>query len=115
LARYYRYHLKNLASVDTSLIRTMGTVETALPISHPGYFDMSMTDMDQDVASLHEKEMDMEIDNSTASIDETVAHDDPTFVGQYTVWCIPLVQLYSRHYYYIRRRVLVTRHNLSDQ
>jgi hypothetical protein len=30
LARYYRHHVENYASVDSYLIRTMGAVETAL-------------------------------------------------------------------------------------
>jgi hypothetical protein len=64
LARYYRYHLENYAPVDSYLIRTMGAVETALAISHPGFFDMSTSDMDQYVASLPEKAMNMEIEHT---------------------------------------------------
>ena len=46
LVRYYRYHLENLASVDTYLIQSMGVVETVLSISHPGFFGMSTAEMD---------------------------------------------------------------------
>ena len=83
LARYYhRYHLENLPSVDTYLIRTMGVVEKALAISHPGYFDMSSTiDMDKYVVeSLPKKEMDIEIDIATPPTNETVKHDDLTLM-----------------------------------
>ena len=60
LARYYRYHLENLAPVNTYLIHAMGAVETALAISHPGFFDMSTTDMDNYVASLPETALEMD-------------------------------------------------------
>ena len=59
LARYYRYHLETLAPVDSYLLRTMGAVETALAISHPGVFDMSTHDMDNYTASLPENAMRM--------------------------------------------------------
>ena len=55
LARYYRYHLENQAYVATCLIRVMGTVETALATSHPGYYDKSTIDMDKYVASMSKK------------------------------------------------------------
>ena len=77
LARYYWYHLENQASVATCLIRIMGAVETALAISHPGYFDMSTIDMDKYAVSMSEKVMDMEIDLDTPSADEIVQHDNP--------------------------------------
>ena len=64
LARYYRYHLENLAPVDTYLIRTVGAVETALTISHPGFFVTSKTDMDKHMASLPVTAMDMEVDSA---------------------------------------------------
>jgi hypothetical protein len=57
LARYYRYHLETLAPVDSYLLRTMSAVETALAISHPGFFDMSTHDMDNYTASLPENAM----------------------------------------------------------
>ena len=60
LARYYRYHLENLANVDSYLIRTMGAVETALMTSHPGFFDMSTTDMDAYMAALPENKLEIE-------------------------------------------------------
>ena len=76
LVRYYRYHLENQASVATCLIRIMGTVETALATSHPGYFDMSTIDMDKYVASMSEKaKEDMEIENSEFSTDEQTMTD----------------------------------------
>ena len=58
-ARYYRYHLENLTHVDSYLIRTMGAVETALAISHPGFFDMSTNDMDKYMASSPEIDSEM--------------------------------------------------------
>ena len=75
LVRYYRYHLKNYASVNSYLIRTMGAVETALATSHPGFFDMSTSDMDQYVASLSEKATDKEIENSASSTDDSTGMD----------------------------------------
>jgi hypothetical protein len=46
LARYYRNILENHAKVDELLLKTISTVETALAESHPGFFDMSLKDMD---------------------------------------------------------------------
>ena len=46
LARYYRLHLKNKKSVDKYLLQLMVGVEAALQYQHPGYFDMSVTEMD---------------------------------------------------------------------
>ena len=52
LARYYRLHLENKKTVDKYLIQLMVGVEAALQYAHPGYFDMSVMDMDAHLLSL---------------------------------------------------------------
>ena len=46
LARYYRNHLENHAKIEGYLMQTISDVETTLAQSHPGFFDMSLQDMD---------------------------------------------------------------------
>ena len=46
VARYYRKLLENRAKIDGFLLQSMPEVENALAISHPGFFDMSLKDMD---------------------------------------------------------------------
>ena len=46
LARYYRLHLENKKTVHKYLLQLMVGVEAALQYAHPGYFDMSVKDMD---------------------------------------------------------------------
>ena len=46
LARYYRKHLENRSKIDSFLLQSILAVETALQLSHPGFFDMSLKDMD---------------------------------------------------------------------
>jgi hypothetical protein len=46
LARYFRFHLENKAEVLPLLLKTIASVEKALATSHPGFFDLSTTEMD---------------------------------------------------------------------
>ena len=47
LARYYRNHLEHRAPVPRSLLAIMINLEAALAVSHPGYFDMNLDDIDR--------------------------------------------------------------------
>ena len=46
MARCYRRHLETKHPVDPHLLTSMPAVEDALRVSHPGYFDMNLNDMD---------------------------------------------------------------------
>jgi hypothetical protein len=79
LARYYRHHLEHLAPVDSYLIRTVGAVEIELSSSHPGFFDMSTTDMDAYMAATPENSMERDLSPpSNNTSDESNADDAPT-------------------------------------
>lgn len=73
LARYYRNHLEHHAKIDGFLLQTISAVETALAQSHPGFFDMSLKDMDSYLrnckTSSEDKAnpMDIDIDNSATT------------------------------------------------
>ena len=75
LARYYRYHLENLAPVDSYLIRTIGAVESTLAISHPGFLSMSTSDMDKYMASMPHNITEMD-SQSSPNIHEVAATND---------------------------------------
>jgi hypothetical protein len=47
LARYYRLHLENQAPVPRFLMGIILEVEQALEITHPGFFDMTLVDIDR--------------------------------------------------------------------
>ena len=81
LARYYRKHLESKTKIDGFLMQTISTVETALSHSHPGFFDMSLHDMDLYRANLllsndtatSDDQLPMEIEqNIPSSIDSSV-------------------------------------------
>jgi hypothetical protein len=52
LGRYYRLHLENQAPVDKALMSQIVGIEAALHTSFPGYFDMSIVEMDEYIMSL---------------------------------------------------------------
>ena len=47
LARYYRLHLEKNVQVERHLMIKINTAESALKVSYPGYFEMSIGEMDQ--------------------------------------------------------------------
>jgi hypothetical protein len=60
IARYYRLHLENSAPIDRALMAKISTVETALKVSHPGYFELSVGEMDEYVQQLSPDSMVLE-------------------------------------------------------
>ena len=74
LARYYRLHLENNAQVERHLMQKISTVETALKVSYPGYFEMSVGEMDEYVRQLSPDPMalesQIESDDTTGDIME---------------------------------------------
>jgi hypothetical protein len=64
LARYYRNHLENHAKIDGFLLQTIPAVETALMHSHPGFFDMSLKDMESYLLGLKQS-----ADQGTSTMD----------------------------------------------
>ena len=76
LARYYRYHLENLAPVDSYLIRTMGAVESTLAISHPSFLDMSTIDMDKYMASMPHNDTEMDSQSPPNHHEAAATNDD---------------------------------------
>ena len=46
LARYYRKHLEAKAKIDGFLMQSISAIKTSLSRSYPGFFDMSLGDMD---------------------------------------------------------------------
>ena len=52
LGRYYRLHLENHVPVDKALMSQIVGIEAALQTSFPGYFDMSIVEMDEYLMSL---------------------------------------------------------------
>ena len=81
LARYYRYHLENFVSVDINVIRTIaGAIETALAISHPGFFDMTSTsEMDVHLSLLPDSHMKISSEISPDTLDVTAVNADKDF------------------------------------
>ncbi|KAI2513931.1 hypothetical protein MHU86_315 [Fragilaria crotonensis] len=76
LARYYRNHLENHAKIDGFLLQTISAVETALAQSHPGFFDMSIMDMDLYLQGLQKSDHSctpMEVDTTNSKRDELEA------------------------------------------
>ncbi len=47
LGRYYRLHLENIAPVDKYFMTQIIGIEAALQTSFPGYFDLSVCEMDE--------------------------------------------------------------------
>jgi hypothetical protein len=52
LGRYYRLHLEHKAPVDKGLMSQIVGIEAALQTAFPGYFDMSVVEMDEYLRSL---------------------------------------------------------------
>ena len=68
VARYYRKLLENRAKIDSFLLQSMPAVENELAISHPGFFDKSLKEMDSFLNPLPlnaTDPMDMEIQQSS--------------------------------------------------
>jgi hypothetical protein len=57
LGRYYRLHLENNAPVDTFFMSQIAGIEAALQTSFPGYFDLSVCEMDEYVNNLTPTEL----------------------------------------------------------
>jgi hypothetical protein len=80
VARYYRYHLENHAKIDDFLMKSISAVETSLVKSHPGFFDMSLKDMDLYLLQLNSPEatpMDIEKETSSLAAAAKTRNDDP--------------------------------------
>ena len=75
LARYYRLHLENNVQAERHLMIKINTVESALKVSYPGYFEMSVGEMDkyarQRSPDPMELESQIESDDTTGGIMET--------------------------------------------
>ena len=57
LGRYYRLHLENNAPVDSFFMSQIAGIEAALQTSFPGYFDLSVCEMDEYVNNLTPTEL----------------------------------------------------------
>ena len=71
LARYYRNHLEHRAPVPRSLLAIMINLEAALAVSHPGYFDMNLDDMDRYLKELPDANMEVDSDSTSTPADAT--------------------------------------------
>ena len=60
LARYYRLHLENNVQAERHLMIKINTVESALKVSYPGYFEMSVGEMDEYARQLSPDPMELE-------------------------------------------------------
>jgi hypothetical protein len=60
LARYYKLHLENNVQADRHLMKKITTVESALTVSYPGYFEMSVGEMDEYIRHLSPDPMELE-------------------------------------------------------
>jgi hypothetical protein len=70
LGRYYRLHLENHTPVDKFLMSQIAGIEIALKISFPGYFDMSVVEMNEYLHNLSHEDL--------ADPDEEYAFSPPT-------------------------------------
>ena len=68
VARYYRFHLESHALIERHLMQHITTVETALKVSYPGYFEMSVREMDEYVRQLSPVDA-MEIESQSQAND----------------------------------------------
>jgi hypothetical protein len=59
LARYYKLHLENNVQADRHLMKKITTVESALQVSYPGYFEMSVGEMDEYIRQLSPDPMEL--------------------------------------------------------
>ena len=57
LGRYYRLHLEHKAPVDKFLMSQIVGIEAALQTSFPGYFDMSVVEMDEYLRNLDQEDL----------------------------------------------------------
>ena len=73
LARYYRLHLENHATVPRSLMGIILEVKQALAMTHPGFFDMTLVDMDLYLVDWKTSQMDVV---SNPDDDESEEDDD---------------------------------------
>ena len=81
VARYYRNHLTTQTPVDRDLLKTMPKIETALALSHPGFFDMSLTDIDAYLHALTPAGMDLEQTDDSLSSLATAAKPPPVYTA----------------------------------
>ena len=83
VARCYRKLLENNAKKDGALLQSIPDVETALALSHPGFFDMSLTDMDSFLdPSAKTDDIDMETEKPLKSSLATAAQNTDTTPGE---------------------------------
>jgi hypothetical protein len=88
LGRYYRLHLEHKAPVDKFLMAKIVGVEAALQTSFPGYFDMSLVEMDEYLTTLSQEDLQnpdkelpfsplTKLDNSQQEVEMTIVetHD----------------------------------------
>ena len=82
LARYYRNHLENLAAgVPRSLLAITINLETALAVSHPGYFYENLANMGKDLKDLPVSNMEVASDSTSTAVDASSAtHADDAVV-----------------------------------
>jgi hypothetical protein len=57
LGRYYRLHLEHNAPVDKFLMAKIGDIEAALQMSFPGYFDMTVVEMDEYLHNINSEDL----------------------------------------------------------
>jgi hypothetical protein len=67
LGRYYRLHLENNAPVDKYFMSQIIGIEAALQTSFPGYFDLSVCEMDEYVTNMISSKLHAPIDISPNS------------------------------------------------
>ncbi len=60
LARYYRLHLENNVQAERHLMIKINTVKAALKVSYPGYFEMSVGEMDEYACQLSPNPLELE-------------------------------------------------------
>ena len=81
VARYYPLHLESHDLIERQLMRHITTVETALKVSYPGFFEMSVGEMDEDVRQLSPDDA-MEIESQSQANDSINVNAISTAMAQ---------------------------------
>ena len=81
IARYYRLHLENDAPIDRHLMKVIVDVETALQLSHPGFFALSLVEMDEYILQLPAPDSIMEIEPENPSAKSSTSVSSPVLTA----------------------------------